>query len=115
KRKAMSPSSELTVFHCHRTDIPVTRVVVPLVSAAYRDAVPGEHPQFFDEPVVQLLAHLRERKAMISFRPLMNSDRFLRRESIRFQHGARPRWWASRPSGDLRALRARPRVCRGQL
>ena len=44
---------------------------------------------------------------MISFRPLMNSDRFLHRESIRFQHGARQRWWASRPSGDLRALRAK--------
>src|SRR6476660_7016063 len=28
------------------------------------------------------LAHLRERKAMISFRPLMNSDRFLQWESI---------------------------------
>src|SRR6476660_8959001 len=30
------------------------------------------------------LAHLRERKAMISFRPLMNSDRFLQRESIAY-------------------------------
>src|SRR5882724_10917561 len=30
------------------------------------------------------LAHLRERKAMISFRPLRNSDRFLQRESIAY-------------------------------
>ena len=36
----------------------MTRVVVPLVSEAYRDAVPGERPQFLDEPVVQFLGPL---------------------------------------------------------
>src|SRR5260370_3357790 len=30
------------------------------------------------------LAHFRERKVMISFRPLRNSDRFLQRESIAY-------------------------------
>src|SRR6202047_1299222 len=30
------------------------------------------------------MAHLRERKSTISFRPLMNSDRFLQRESIAY-------------------------------
>ncbi len=34
------------------------RVVVPLVSEAYRDPVLGECPEFFDEPVVQLLGPL---------------------------------------------------------
>ncbi len=33
----------------------MTRVVVPLVGEAYRDAVSGERPEFLDEPVVQLL------------------------------------------------------------
>ena len=32
----------------------MTRVIVPLVSEAYRDAVRGERPQFLDEPIVQL-------------------------------------------------------------
>ena len=36
----------------------MTRVVVPLVREAYRDAVPGERPQFLDEPVVQLFRPL---------------------------------------------------------
>ena len=38
--------------------VPVTRVVVPLVSKAHRDAVSGERPQFLDEPVVQLFRPL---------------------------------------------------------
>src|ERR1700686_2375710 len=38
--------------------IPVIRVVVPLVSEAYRDPVPGKRPQFLDEPVVQLIGPL---------------------------------------------------------
>src|SRR5208282_2151664 len=59
--------------------IPVTRVIVPFVSGAYGGAVPGERPQFLEEPVVQL--HLRESKANDSFRPLTNSERFLHRGS----------------------------------
>src|SRR3954470_13544087 len=38
--------------------IPVIRVIVPLVSQAYRDPVRGKRPQFLDEPVVQLLGPL---------------------------------------------------------
>jgi hypothetical protein len=41
----------------------VTRVVVPLVSKAHRDAVPGERPQFLDEPVVRLLGPLAREKS----------------------------------------------------
>jgi hypothetical protein len=36
----------------------VTRVVVPLVSEAYRDAIPGERLEFLDQPIVQLLGPL---------------------------------------------------------
>jgi hypothetical protein len=36
----------------------VTRVIVPFVSEAYRDAILGESPQFLDESVIQLLAPL---------------------------------------------------------
>src|SRR6266446_98820 len=39
------------------------------------------------------MAHLRDRKAITSFRPLMNSDRFLHRESIVY---ARPTFAGSR-------------------
>ena len=35
--------------------VPVARVIVPLLREAHRDAVPGERPQFLDEPVVQFL------------------------------------------------------------
>ena len=41
----------------------MTRVVVPLVSEAYRNAVPGECPQFLDEPVVQLLRPLASKES----------------------------------------------------
>ena len=33
----------------------MTRVIVPLVSEADRDAIPGERPHFLHEPVVQFL------------------------------------------------------------
>jgi len=52
----------------------VTRVVVPLVSEAHRDAVPGERrPQLLDEPVVQFLGHLPARLEL----PLNNNNRAL--------------------------------------
>src|SRR6267154_1401719 len=38
--------------------IPVIRVIVPLVSEAYGDPVPGKRPHFLDKPVVQLLGPL---------------------------------------------------------
>src|ERR1700736_2285284 len=38
--------------------IPVIRVIVPLVSEAYRDPVPSKRPHFLDKPVVQLLRPL---------------------------------------------------------
>ena len=38
--------------------IPVTRIVVPLVSKANCDPVPSEGPEFLDQPVVQLLGPL---------------------------------------------------------
>src|SRR6266850_5647296 len=38
--------------------IPVTGVVVPLVSEAYGDPVPSKRPHFLDKPVVQLLGPL---------------------------------------------------------
>ena len=43
--------------------IPVTQIVVPFVSEAHRNAVPGERPQFLDEPVVQLLDPLARKKS----------------------------------------------------
>src|SRR5262252_6338112 len=43
--------------------IPVTRVVVPLVSEAHRNAVPGECPQFLDEPIVQFLGPLARQES----------------------------------------------------
>src|SRR5215813_9576657 len=43
--------------------IPVTRVVVPLVSKAYCDAVPSERPQLLDEPVVQFLGPLARQES----------------------------------------------------
>src|SRR5258708_39432913 len=42
--------------------MPVTRVVVPLVSETYRDAVRRERPHFLDEPVVQLLCPFAREK-----------------------------------------------------
>src|SRR6266478_3818338 len=38
--------------------IPVIRLIVPLVSEAYGDPVPGKRPHFLDKPVVRSLAHL---------------------------------------------------------
>src|SRR5258708_35940165 len=38
--------------------IPVIRVIVPLVSEAYGDPVPGKRPHFLDKPVVPLLGPL---------------------------------------------------------
>src|ERR1700686_4628924 len=38
--------------------IPVIRVIVPLVSEAYGDPVPGKGPHFLDKPVVTLLGPL---------------------------------------------------------
>src|SRR3954470_10062116 len=43
--------------------IPVIRVVVPLVSEAYGDPVPGKRPHFLDKPVVQLLGPLARKKS----------------------------------------------------
>jgi hypothetical protein len=43
--------------------VPATRVVVPFISGAYRDALPVERPQFLDEPVVQLLGPLAREKS----------------------------------------------------
>jgi hypothetical protein len=43
--------------------IPVIRAVVPLVSEAYSDQVPGERPHFLDQPVVQLLGPLAREKS----------------------------------------------------
>src|SRR5260221_7129859 len=37
---------------------PGSRVIVPLVREAHSDPVPGERPEFLDEPVVQFLAPL---------------------------------------------------------
>ena len=31
----------------------MTRIVVPLVSEAYRDPVAGERPKFLDEPLIE--------------------------------------------------------------
>jgi hypothetical protein len=41
----------------------VSRVVVRLVSEAYRDAVPSERPPFLDEPLLQLLGPLARQKS----------------------------------------------------
>src|ERR1700736_1650378 len=38
--------------------IPVIRVIVPLISEAYGDPVPGKRPHFLDKPVVPLLGPL---------------------------------------------------------
>ena len=38
--------------------IPVIRVIVPLVSEAYGDPVPGKRPHFLDKPVVPFLGPL---------------------------------------------------------
>src|SRR5215475_10644082 len=35
--------------------VPVTRIIMPLVGESDCDTVPGERPQFLDEPVVELL------------------------------------------------------------
>src|SRR5450432_4591336 len=43
--------------------IPVFRVVVPLVSEAYGDPVPGKRPQFLAEPVVPLRGPLAREKS----------------------------------------------------
>src|SRR5712691_8833269 len=43
--------------------IPVTRIVVPFASEPHRNAVPGERPQFLDEPVIQLLDPLVRKKS----------------------------------------------------
>ena len=37
---------------------PIAGVIVPLVSEAYGDPVPGKRPHFLDKPVVQLLGPL---------------------------------------------------------
>lgn len=60
------------------------RVVVPLVSETHGDSVPSKRPHFLYKPQSNSLAHLRERKAMISLHQLMNSNRFLQRESIAY-------------------------------
>src|SRR5258707_12180238 len=48
--------------------IPVIRVIVPLVSEAYGDPVPGKRPHFLDKPVVPLLGPLarEERNDFVS-------------------------------------------------
>src|SRR5882724_8184330 len=48
--------------------IPVTRVIVPLVSEADSDPIPGERPEFLDESVVQLHGPLagEERNNLVS-------------------------------------------------
>src|ERR1700704_2518569 len=43
--------------------IPVIRVIVPLVSEAYRDLVPSKRPHFLDKPVVQLLGPLTRKES----------------------------------------------------
>src|SRR5712671_8095347 len=42
--------------------IPVIRVIVPLVSEAYGDPVPGKRPHFLDKPVIPLLGPLAREK-----------------------------------------------------
>src|SRR5258708_31813509 len=41
---------------------PGSRVIVPLVRESHSDPVPGERPEFLDEPVVQFLAPLAREK-----------------------------------------------------
>jgi len=60
----------------------VIRVVVPLVSEADGDPVPSKRPHFLDKPVVQLLGPLTREESDNFVSSLMNSDRFLQRESI---------------------------------
>src|SRR5216684_2077601 len=43
--------------------IPVIRVIVPLVSEAYGDPVPGKRPHFLDKPVVQLFGPLTRKES----------------------------------------------------
>jgi len=43
--------------------VPLTRIVVPFVSKAHRDAIPRERPQLLDEPIVQLLRPLARKKS----------------------------------------------------
>jgi len=62
--------------------IAVARVVIPLVSEVYSDAVARKRPEFLDESIIQFLYPLTREKAMISSRPATNSERFLHRESI---------------------------------
>ena len=62
--------------------IPVTRVVVPFVGEANRDAIAGKRPELLDEPVVQLLRPLPREKRNDFLASVENSARFLQRESI---------------------------------
>lgn len=41
----------------------MTRVIVPLVSEAHRDAIPGERPKFLYEPVVQFFGPLARKES----------------------------------------------------
>src|SRR5215471_12034504 len=43
--------------------IPVTRIIVPFISEAYRDAVSSKRPEFLDESIVQFLCPLARKKS----------------------------------------------------
>jgi hypothetical protein len=60
---------------------PIPGVIVPFVGKAHGDAIVRKSPEFLDQTIVEFLRPLARQKATISCRPLMNSARFLHRES----------------------------------
>jgi hypothetical protein len=77
---ASSHSHRTPSSHLHRSGTN-GRIVARLVSETDGNAVAMEGPKFLDQAVFQFSRPFPFRNAMISDRPVTNSDRFLQRES----------------------------------